>query len=98
MVLFVKFVVKSSRTFNIGIPYGLVYAGSVFIFFKSPVFAISRSATRSLGMYCYRDRYRSNSAFRKNSALCDRGIVESCVERFANMVFYFAKNVAVFGT
>jgi len=47
-------------------------------------------------MYCYRDRYRSNSAFRKNSALCDRGIVESCVERFANMVLYFDKNIALF--
>ena len=67
-------------------------------FFKSPVFAISRSATRSLRMYCHGDRYRSTSSFRKNSALCDGGIVESCVECIANMVFYFTKNVAVFGT
>lgn len=49
-------------------------------------------------MYCHGDRYRSTSSFRKNSALCDGGIVESCVERIANMVFYFTKIVAVFGT
>jgi len=47
-------------------------------------------------MYCYRDRYRSNSAFRENSVLFDVGIVYFHVGRIANMVLYFDRNVALF--
>jgi len=47
-------------------------------------------------MYCYGDRNRSNSAFRKNSDLFDVGIVNFHIGRIANMVLYFDKNVAVF--
>ena len=49
-------------------------------------------------MYCYRDRYRSNSAFRENSVHAHVGIVYFHVGRIANMVLYFDRNVALFGT
>ena len=62
------------------------------------LFFVSSNGHEVAPMYCYRDRYSSNSAFRKNSVLFDVGIVNFHVLTIANMVFYFAKNVAVFGT
>jgi hypothetical protein len=60
------------------------------------LFFVSSKGHEVAPMYCYRDRYRSNSAFRENSVHAHVGIVESCVERFANMVLYFDKNIALF--
>ena len=59
-------------------------------------FFVSSKGHEVAPMYCYRDRYRSNSAFRENSVHAHVGIVYFHVGRIANMVLYFDRNVALF--